>query len=206
MKRFSAIFFCFLLVSQAYSLELKFLGGLTYSESNRVGGMLIPGEQLKGSSSRTGFLFGAAAEFSLAKHISFEMDALYFQKGCTIKFHYGGIGTYDHSENYKLEELSFPLLAKISLLPGTSPYVLGGAEFSFVLSHSADGYSLTQQTKKTDYGLVFGVGFSKKLKKSSFFIEARYHLGLQSLSKVESFYYFHYEKTRSLVLLLGFSI
>jgi hypothetical protein len=102
--------------------------------------------------------------------------------------------TFIGSDVLRLNELSFPVLLKFSLRPGTAPYLLGGGEFAFVL---------TRSPKNTDFGLVFGVGFRKQVQKATFSIEGRYHLGLRDTMTEESSIM---RKTRAVVILVGLSI
>jgi opacity protein-like surface antigen len=203
MKRSLFLFLIFLFVSVAYSQEFKFMGGITFSKCDRLVQDVFAEITYK-AAFKTGFLAGGGVELSLTKNIAFEIDGLYFQKGCKIKVY--DLGQFSNYINFEFNELSFPMLLKISIFSGTSPYILGGGEFAFVLSHKLDGwYDIAQETKKTDYGLVFGVGFRKKIEKIFIFIEGRYHIGLQDLSRGESYYYLPFKKIRSFVLISGFS-
>jgi opacity protein-like surface antigen len=203
MKKFLFLILSAVLVSGAYSYEFKIMGGITFSKPDQVMQPAIPEYRLN-AASKTGFLAGGGVELSLTKNIAFEIDGLYFQKGCKIKVY--DLGQFSNYINFEFNELSFPVLLKISIFSGTSPYILGGGEFAFVLSHKLDGwYDIAQETKKTNYGLVFGVGFRKKIEKIFIFIEGRYHIGLQDLSRGEGYYYLPFKKIRSFVLMSGFS-
>jgi len=205
MKRHIIFLLFFVSVSAAYSQEFKFIGvmgGIAYSwpDEIRIGG--VPEAHWE-PYFRTGAVVGCGVGFS-SKYLALEIDALFFQKGCRIKnFYWHVFGGYTY---YRLNELSFPLLYKISFLSGTSPYLLVGYEISFVLSHKENGKDLIGETKKTDSSLVLGVGFRKKIEKHFLYIEGRYHMGLQHLSKDWDFWYFPYRQMRSFVILAGFSI
>jgi opacity protein-like surface antigen len=201
MKKLLFLFMIFLFVSAAHSQEFKFMGGIAFSKPDQIMQPAITEFRLN-AASKAGFLAGGGVELSLTKNIAFEIDGLYFQKGCKIKFY--ELGQFLSYLNYELNELTFPVLLKISIFQGTSPYMLGGGEFAFVLSHKADGHDLAQETKKTDYGLVLGVGFRKKIEKVFIFIEGRYQIGLQDLSRGEG-YYLPFKKITSFVLMSGFS-
>jgi opacity protein-like surface antigen len=178
------------------------MGGITFSKSDRLIQIYAPEVTYK-ATFKTGFLAGGGVELSLTKNIAFEIDGLYFQKGCRIKFYY--LGQFQDSINYEFNELGFPVLLKISIFPGTSPYILGGCEFAFVLSHKWDGYDIGVEANKTNYGLIFGAGFRKKIEKMFIFVEGRYHIGLQDVSRGESIYSFFEDKIRSFVLMSGSS-
>jgi hypothetical protein len=202
MKRSLFLFLIFLFVSASYSQEFKFMGGITFSNEGLVESRLS--EFTFKAAFKTGFLAGGGVELPLTKNIAFEIDGLYFQKGCKVKIY--DFGQFQEDINIELNELSFPVLLKISIFPGTSPYILGGGEFAFFLSHKVNGRDIPQEAKKkTNYGLVFGIGFRKQIEKIFIFIEGRYHIEVQTPSRGENFYYFYEGKTRSFVLMGGFS-
>lgn len=205
LKKFIFLFPIFLLVSRAYPQEYRFIGvmgGLTYSWPDEISIWGIPEAHWE-ETFRIGAVAGCGVGYS-SKYLAFEINALFFQKGCRIRNFYGD--TFVGYTYYRLNEISFPLLFKISLFSGTSPYLLGGYELAFVLSHKENGKDLTNETKKTDNSLILGAGFRQKIEKIYFYIEGRYHWGLQHLSKDGDYYYFPYRQMRSFVLLVGFSI
>jgi hypothetical protein len=197
------------LASRVYPQEYRLfsiMGGLTCSWADEISIGGIPENRWEKR-----FRLGAAAGCGVgyySRYLGIEINALLVQKGCRVATYYWNdfLG-YTH---YKLDEISLPLLFKLSLFSGTSPYFIGGYELAFVLSHKESGpggyrRDLTKQTKKTDNSLIVGMGFRKKVPKGFAFIEARYHLGLQRLSKDWDFWHFPYRQLRSFVLLVGFS-
>jgi len=204
MKRLLFLSIIILSASAAYSQEFSFIGvmgGITFSWPDEISIGGVPEAHWE-STFRTGAIAGCAVGFS-SKYLALEIDGLFFQKGCRIENFYWDI--FRGYTYYRLDEISFPLLFKINLLSGTSPYFLGGYEFSFILSHKGDGKDLTQETKKTDSSLILGVGFRQKIEKGYFYIEGRYQMGLQPLSKDWDFDYFPFREIRSFVLMAGFS-
>lgn len=135
-------------VSGAYAQEMRligFMGGMAFSWPDEI---RIGGAGHSESTFRTGAVVGLGIGWS-SRYMSIEVEGLFSQKGCRIKNFYGSdfIGyTY-----YRLNELSFPVLFKLNLLSGTSPYFLGGFEYSFVLSHrkrdNLYNINLTKDTK-----------------------------------------------------------
>lgn len=131
---------CFVLVflvftSWAYPVELKIMAGADLSKST---------EPLRGlwseiyavSQYGAGFVVGGGIEFTLTRNIALEVDGLFFQKGCRLEWRY-----WDEVIGHSIErmnELSFPVLLKLYLRPGTSPYLLGGGEFAFALAKQSD--------------------------------------------------------------------
>jgi len=171
-------------------------------------------------SNTKGFLFGCGIEFALTRNVSIEIDGLYFQKGSSIQKLYSplespleNLAIIDLLLSYNLEGISIPLLLKIKFLSGSSPYILGGGEFSFILSHeyqtiiegrTVDRISIKEFTQSFDYGLVLGAGFEVKMETISFFIEGRYYPGLRNIIKGSIDW--ESAKITSVALILGFKI
>ena len=209
---------CILPVSDAYAHDIKFMigGNLsrykiwpeTYFDSDR-------GDDYSYEiSTKKGFLLGAGIEFNLTRNISLEVDALYLQKGTEAQKFYSLIEIYLAPQKYTLHVVTLPILLKIKFLRGSSPYILGGHEWSLVLLHgvrpffdgqTGDRISVTESTETLESGLVYGGGFEIKLKKISFFIEARYHYGLNNIIKGNQIDW-ETAKTRTIVILAGFKI
>ncbi len=165
------------------------------------------------------FLIGCGIEFALTRNVSIEIDGLYFQKGSSIQKLYSPLESgvelaiIDLLLSYNLEGISIPLLLKIKFLSGSSPYILGGGEFSFILSHgyqtiiegrTVDRTNIKEFTQSFDYGLVLGAGFEVKMETTSFFIEGRYYPGLRNIIKGSIDW--ESAKITSVALILGFKI
>jgi hypothetical protein len=192
MRKLAFLLMLGLFVSVAYPVELKVMGGIDFSKSTEPIGGAWPGSSPDPTAEYgLGAIAGGGVEFSLTKHVAIEVDGFYFQKGSAIEVR--ELGVLNIHEMVRLNELSFPVLLKVCLRPGTSPYLVGGAEYAFVLSKGP---------KDTDYGLVFGAGFRKKVKRAFLSIEGRYHLGLQDTLTEESIL----RELRVFVLMMGFSI
>ena len=217
MKKFLFIFLSLIFVSRLYAHEIKFMlgGNLSkYRISPEVYYDSVLGDDYTYEiSSKKGFLLGAGIEFNLARNISFEIDALYLQKGTKAHKSYSLLEIYVAPQKYTLHVISIPVLLKIKFLRGTSPYILGGHELSLVLSHgsrsSLDGgtedfISRKEDTTTFESSLVFGGGLEMKVKAASFFIEGRYHYGLNNIIKGQIDW--ESTKTRSVALILGFKI
>ncbi|GAF91728.1 unnamed protein product, partial [marine sediment metagenome] len=137
---------------------------------------------------------------SLSQTIAIEVDELYLQKGCNIKFREAP----DVRWNYTLNVFSLPILLKIKLLSTPPVYILGGGEFSHILSHKENGLDITENTKIFDYGIILGGGLKIKMPNNDLFIEARYHIGLQNIAKDNL--RFESIKTNAFVLMLALRI
>jgi len=192
MKKFLFIFLSILLVSVTYAHGFKFMGGLNlskYAVEPEVSGI-----EWK---NKTGFLAGAGIDISLVPNIAIEIDALYFQKGSKVEV----LGV---EKDYTLNVISIPALLRIKFLPGPSPYILGGGEFSLILSHEFEEEDIKENFKSFDYGLVFGAGFEMTMPGASIFIEGRYNIGMNNIKKDpvgdESI------KTKAIVVIVGIKI
>jgi hypothetical protein len=92
----------------------------------------------------------------------------------------------------RVDTIQVPVLLKINVIPGPiSPMIYAGPYGALRLSAkevmTVDGVStssdIKDQTKSTDYGLVFGGGIDLKLVAIKLSAEARYNLGLVNLAK-----------------------
>ena len=205
-----------MLVSTVYAQEFKFIGGVNTSEyitGNHIHLLhsTVPISAPLNADSyykwgyKSGFLIGAGVEYPLNKKISIEIDVLYFQRGSKFKL----IDVPNWEKIYSLNVISFPILIKIKPYTYTSPYIVGGGEFSIVLSHQdevtfEDNVTINNirwRTKSCYTGLVLGGGFEIKLLKFFVFIEGRYHLGLNDIQKEPR----HWEsmRTNSMALIIG---
>lgn len=208
MKKCLFIILIFTFVSGAYAQQIKLIGGFTISnyspwETEEVyRAQDVNFFQSPFPNSKTRFLAGIGAEFALNEHISIEVDGIYFQRGSTFTQNSWFLGTI--TDDYHMNGISLPLLVKAKLLPKPFlditnlslifPYIIGGGEFSLILSHSRKKIvndmwgdyretkeDILEHTNKFDFGLVLGIGLEVKVSKVSFFIEGRYNLGLRNI-------------------------
>ena len=138
-------------------------------------------------SSRAGF--GGAIGYEFGSSIfRIELDAMILPRGAVLE------GT---SEGNKVKTtisgygLGAGILAKIRFSPGSSPFVLGGADAGYILSpeeiREVDGTSTEMDTSKdinrVYYGLEFGGGYELEMSGLALVFEARYLLGLANQIK-----------------------
>lgn len=146
---------------------------------------------------KTGFLVGGGIELFSVPYISLDIDGFYFRKGSKVEV----IGV---EGDYTLDVISITPVVRVKFLPGPSPYVLGGGEFSYILTHKLDGVDIKDTIKSFDYGFVFGAGFKMSMPGASLFFEGRYHLGVANILKDpapgESL------KTKAFVVIVGVKI
>ena len=98
----------------------------------------------------------------------------------------------DTERTYIFNSLRFPILARFQFKTDLPVYLLGGGEFSLIMSHKQERRSgnnksqvdFKESTKSTDIGVVLGIGLETKIRKfQSVFIEARYHFGVVNIVK-----------------------
>lgn len=224
MRKYLFIILILVFVSGVYGQEFKLIAGpiiSNYSDGWPNGFLPLPifagnANLNLFKNNKTGLLAGFGIEFALNKNIALELDGLYFHKGSSFVQHTMIFTSY--KEVYNLSGLNFPMLVKIKFLPRPFPYLLGGGEFSLILSHTRINFfrgeaelryreisrdDLIDATKKVDFGPVFGLGFEIKISKGVLFFEGRYNLGLRNLLN----WYDIQEpkiKTCSLVIITGF--
>jgi len=213
------VFLCIVTVSNAYAHDIKFMLGGSLSRYKIQPEVYFTGtEEIRNEVSyKSGFLMGVGIELALAKNMALEIDALYLQKGSKVQQVTFPLEIYALETNYTFHAISVPALFKIRLTPGTSPYVLGGAEIALAISHRKStpdayipeedlngGVDITDTTTRFDYSIVFGTGLELKAKGCKFFIEGRYHYGLSNIAKRPI--YWESVKTRTIIFLVGFKI
>lgn len=197
MKKVLVVVFLLSLAALAYPTEFKIIGGLSLSKSIEPLGpddviYLYPPHPLTGA----GTIAGGGVEFSLTRNLAIEADVLFFQKGTRIYFELSPVPP----GMARINELSIPVLFKLRLKPGTTPYILGGGEFAIVLTHGPNSI---------DYGLVGGIGLRMQVNKIGLSLEARYHHGLQDLRPEDVVIpsgSTWVRKMRIIAIMLGFSI
>jgi opacity protein-like surface antigen len=192
MKKILLIFLTIILVSTTHAYGFKFMvGGHMAKYAVEPEGAGIEWKN------KTGFLVGGGIELFSVPHISLDIDGFYFRKGSKVEI----IGV---EADYTLDVISITPVIRVKFLPGPSPYVLGGGEFSYILTHKLDGVDIKDTIKSFDYGLVFGAGFQMSMPGASLYFEGRYHLGIANILKDpdpgESL------KTKALVVIVGIKI
>ncbi len=181
------IFFILLTVFTAsglYADGIKLLGGLNlskYAASTK--------DENQSWSFKTGLCVGAGFEFDLSEsgRIAIEIDALLIQK----KGKRGEDPSLPNVERtYSLNTLCFPIMARIKFKRNLPFYLLGGSEFSLIMSHKLERRTgdqksqadLKEATKRADFGPCLGGGVEVRIREfQTVFLELRYHFGLVNL-------------------------
>ncbi len=192
MKKYLLIFLTIILVSTTHAYGVKLI----------VGGHLakyavepeVVGDEWK---NKTGVLVGGGIELFSVPHISLDIDGFYFRKGSKFE-------SATEELDYTLDVISITPVVRVKFLPGPSPYVLGGGEFSYILTHKRDDVDIKATYKSFDYGLVFGAGFRMSMPGASLFFEGRYHLGVANILKDPA--PGDSQKTKAFVVIVGIKI
>jgi hypothetical protein len=180
-----------------------------YADFKIMGGMNISWYDVSPESAniqwdyKRGFSAGIGLEKILNPFMLLELDILYFQKGSQAEYS----DFQDSEAKYKLNVLSLPLLFRSKFLYNSSPYVVGGVEFSSILSHEfvtggEEPVDLKNDTRSFDFGFVLGCGFEIKIEdRLFFFVEGRYHLGFRNI--MANPFLEETKKTRAILILIG---
>jgi len=133
----------------------------------------MSGDTPDGIESRKSLAGGISVEMNLLI-ISIQADILYSPKGAVIP---------DVSETH-LNYISIPIVLKKKFLPmAIHPYILGGPEFSYLLSAKAGDTDIKDHIKSQEIAIVVGGGIEFSLLGKSAYIEGRYSYGLTKTNK-----------------------
>ena len=148
----------FLGVSASNAQDLKFGAKIGANFSTLDGGG-IDGKNL------TSFHVGALAELNLLQNFSVQPELLYSSQGTDYM-----------NEDYKLDYVSVPVLAKFYVI--TDKLSLeAGPQFSFLINEDVPN---TFRTKTFDFAAVGGLGYNLT---QNIFVQARYAVGLTDASR-----------------------
>jgi hypothetical protein len=162
----------------------KLLGGLSMGNLNLSEDISAD----KKKTSKIDFMGGLG--FESAGRIAIELDLLYSPGGAIIK-------AIDSASKAKLTisgtAITIPVMLKLRLLRGTTPFVLAGGEVGYTLSQKLvttgiDGAQTGEEDISEDvnrllYGVVLGGGVELQAGGLNLVLEARYRLGLSNLIK-----------------------
>jgi len=131
--------------------------------------------------SQLGLDVAVFAEILNAPFIGLLAEAHYIQKGFSISREINTIespnGTGEFwTQTPRVDYVSFPILAKISLPTTFSPYVIGGPRFDILITQNGDGYDPVYDDLNTfDFGATIGLGVeSPRLASFNILAEIRY--------------------------------
>jgi hypothetical protein len=172
MRKFGFILLCIFVLAFAAGVQAQTGFGLK-------GGMTIAkltGDNTENPDSRTGFMIGGYAAIPIGEGMAFQPEVYYAQKGAKFD-------ADDSEVTVKFDYIDIPLLFKYTVAgQGAQPYFLIGPSVGIntKAEQEADGQTedLSDNTKSSDFGLVFGIGVELQ----QFLIEARYSLGLSDIN------------------------
>lgn len=140
--------------------------------------------------SRTGFLIGGQLDYWFSPNWALSAQALYDQKGDQLTG-YSPDNGYPETDNFQLNYLEVPVLAKVAFSAGSvKPYLFAGPSIGFLLSAtdeqvqsslgSDQTFDVSQSFNSLDLSLLFGGGVSFDLGSggTQLFADAGYALGL----------------------------
>ncbi|MDI6698255.1 MAG: porin family protein [Candidatus Saccharicenans sp.] len=201
-KLISSLLLIALLATPGQAFEFKrIIGLLSSSYSSRWPDPVTYGWDSRSSlnpfkEGRVSYFGGIGLEFSLRPKLELELDALYKETGSAFSLETMLFTSYKYE--YRISEISIPLLVKYHFLKSPRPYVLAGFDYSFILSHRCQIFEapeasqvyretieadLDLETRKSDLALILGLGFELQLNKRSIGFELRYEPGLLNLYK-----------------------
>ena len=132
----------------------------------------------------TKFGLGGIMIYPLSEVLSLQVEAMYLLKGSKAEIDFfGNVIVFEFNFAY----LSVPVMGRYNLGSGdTSPYIVVGPEFGFLLSAKGkvddEEEDIKDTTKSIDLGLNIGAGVSMKIGATPMFGEVRYSLGLSDIS------------------------
>lgn len=201
-KLFPSLLLIIILTLPGQAFEFKrIIGPLSSSYSSRWPDPVIYGWDSLSSlnpfkEGRVSFFGGIGLEFSLWPKLELELDGLYKETGSAFSRETMLFTSYRYE--YRIREISIPLLVKYHFLKNLRPYLLAGFDYSFILSHRCQIFEapeaskvyreimeadLNLETRKSDLALVLGLGFDLQLNKRIVGLELRYEPGLLNLYK-----------------------
>ncbi|WP_296149379.1 porin family protein [uncultured Flavobacterium sp.] len=148
--------------------------------------------------SKAGFHVGGFVEFKFTDKFAIQPELLYSTQGAKSEFFDSDDVTFQSEEdNYKLDYLNLPIMAKYYVAPGFS--IEAGPQIGFLLS-AKNKYDYTSSFfgedlsdsgeedvkdsfKSIDFGVNFGAGYEFT---QNIFVQARYNLGLSNIADFDN--------------------
>ena len=131
----------------------------------------------------TKFGLGGIMLYPLSEVLDLQVEAMYLFKGSKAEIDFfGDVIVVEFNFTY----LSVPVMGRYNLGSGdTSPYIVVGPEFGFLLSAKSkvddEEKDIKDTTKSIDLGLNIGAGVSMDMGTMPVFAEVRYSLGLSDI-------------------------
>ena len=199
-----------------YGGGMKLLGGLSLAKLPEAASDPDINSLNDWTKYQQGFVGGIG--FETGGTIGLEFDILYTQKGAK----YAGTTSYKEIPasvelNLLIEEISTPILIRVQLFRGITPFILAGGEAAYILSakvrwdnslgigeNQAGPEDIMENINRIEYGWILGGGIQIGLGRTALVLEARYHQGLSRISKeVENGTLSDWGKSNAIILLGG---
>lgn len=132
----------------------------------------LSGDDSNGYDGRTSFHVGAVANIGFSDKFSLQPELVYSAQGFTAS-------AFGIDATGKLDYINIPVLAGYSITEGLS--LQAGPQIGFVITDKVEvgGISEDLDAESTDFGAVFGAQYKME---NGLFFQARYNLGLSSIS------------------------
>lgn len=133
------------------------------------------------TSQRTGLVAGGFLTFGLSPMIAFQPELLFSMQGTKLHFTSSGVST---DATTAIDYVQLPLLIRVgnNSKDHASFYAIAGPTLGMLVRANEDGVDIKSDLKKTDVGVVAGVGVTL----TRVMFEGRYTVGLQDLNKVQA--------------------
>ncbi len=162
--------------------QIGVIGGLNFADLS----ISHPDDSIEKNSTDRKFGIGALLALDIGKQYSLQIQPMYLVKGGTAVPDPG-----DPEYGFSASYLEVPLLLQKSFGSKFRPYLLAGPTIGFLLSSEVEvelnGTLFTADLKdvseKIDLGLSLGAGMSYPVSNFTFFLEARYTLGVKDILK-----------------------
>ena len=188
MKKLSVITICIIIVlviaiqpifAQDNAMQFGVKVGLNLANLS-----VDPEEEGLSLDAATKFGVGAIMLYPLSEVLDLQVEAMYLLKGSKMEFDIFG-EVFEIKFNFAY--LSIPVMGRYNLSSeDTSPYIVVGPEFSFLLSANAkfgdEEEDIKDEFKSIDLGFNVGAGVSMDMGTMPAFAEVRYSLGLSDIN------------------------
>ncbi len=186
-------------LSSAQRITGGFKGGMNLANFH--------GDDVEDTKSKLGFCGGGFVTFSLSKVVVIQPELLYSQKGAKWEIEF-------LNETWKVTDkfnyLEIPIFIKM-IMPvqgKVAPTLFLGPYFGITITNPREEIEVNgmtiedeiEEVKDTDFGAVLGVGIDFDLGKGKIALDARYSLGLTTLSEADL-----HVKNNVFSFLLGYS-
>jgi Outer membrane protein beta-barrel domain len=173
MKKMSTLFAAVFMLATIFSATKSYA---QFSYGVKAGAIQSAFKQKAGAEtdSKTGFVAGAFAAYTIIPNLDVQVEGLYSQLGAKQDVD-GSTG------KYKFNYINVPVLAKYNVWNGI--YAIAGGQFGYLVSAKTElkgqKEDIKDNAKKTDLGLVFGGGYETR---NGIGAEIRYLPGMKDIS------------------------